>query len=275
MRMKIKSAKRCINFFSISRLGLALIFISACKPAAERLYNQASAEVEKGHFRIAVDLFEKSSNAEKKDNVKTKYLLEAARLARFEIQDYERSIRIYRAVILLSQDEDQRIGAQQAIAEIYLENLQSYNSALKELQILEPLLKKDKEKIKLKIAQTQYLTGNFEPALDEINRALESAKGETLNFLKLKAQVLVAQKKYTEAIAAYQDILKRDAEYFEKENLFIATSVVYEEKEEFSLALEYLTRYKKQIKDKAYYELRYKRLKERQANRPFYKGRRK
>lgn len=258
---------------------LSSVYLSACKPASERLYNEAYAEIEKGHFRIAVDLLEKSAAAEKVEILKTKYLLEAARIARFEIQEFDRAIRMYRAVILQSSNEDQRIGAQQAIAEIYLENLQSYSLALKELQILEPLIKKDKKDIKfnvkLKIAQTQYLTGRYEPALDEINTALRDAKSEASSFLKLKAQILVAQKKYADAIAVYMEILKRDVQYFETENLFIATSVVYEENEEFDAALDFLKKYEKQIKDKPYYELRYKRLKERQANRPFYKGRRK
>lgn len=274
LRMKTKLAKKFINLlFSAA----ALMFISACKPTPERLYNEAYSEVEKGHFRIAVDLLEKSADFEKKDIIKFKNLLEAARITRFEIQDYERAIRIYKKIILQAQDVDQRIHSQQAISEIYLENLQNYNMALKELQVLEPLIKNEneKEKIKLRIAQAQYLTGNNQQAIEEINASIKTAKDEMLNFLKLKAQVLLAQKKYKEAISTYQEILKRDPKYFESENLFIATSVVYEENEEYQAALEYLTKYERQIKDKAYFELRYKRLKERLANKPLFKGKRK
>ncbi|MEK6627817.1 MAG: CDC27 family protein [Bdellovibrionota bacterium] len=272
--MKTKPVKKSIKVFFMAS---ALILISACRPTAERTYNEALVEIEKGHFRIATDLLEKSANAEKKENEKFKYLLEAARIARFEIQDFDRAIRFYRAIILGAQDENRRIKAQEAITEIYLENIQSYNLALRELQILEPLVKeeKEKEKIKLKIAQTQYLTGNYQPALDEINMALKTSKTETMDFLKLKAQIFVAQKKYKEGIDIYQEILKQDSAYFEKENLFIAASVVYEENEDFSAALDYLIKYENQIKDKAYYELRSKRLKERLVNKPFYKGRRK
>lgn len=253
------------------------VFLGACKPVAERLYTEAHTEIEKGHFRIAVDLLEKSAELEQKETVKIKSLLEAASIARFEIQDYARAVRIYRAIILKSLDEEQRIGAQRAIAEIYFEDLQSYDQALKELQILQPLVRddKEKEKIKLKIAQTLYLTGNYQQALEEISTVLNSIKNEMLNFLKLKAQVLTAQKKYKEAIAVYEEIRKKDTKYFEQENLFIATSVVYEENEEYAEALEYLTKFEEKIKDKAYYELRFKRLKERLVNRPFYKGRRK
>ncbi|MEQ1722367.1 MAG: tetratricopeptide repeat protein [Pseudobdellovibrio sp.] len=272
--MKIKLAKK---YTKILLITLALTTVGACKPAAERLYNEAYAEIENGHFRIAVDLLEKSSKLEKKNHLKYKYLSEAARIARFEIQDYERAIRIYKKIILECEEEGQRVKAQEAVSEIYLENIQNYSSALRELQVLEPLLKesKENEKIKLKIAQAQYLTGNNEQAIEQINMSLKTSGTETLSFLKLKAQVLVAQKKYKEAIDIYQDIYKRDATYFAKENLFIATSVVYEENEKYEEALEYLNKFEKQIKDKQYFDLRKRRLKERLVNKPLFKGKRK
>jgi tetratricopeptide (TPR) repeat protein len=272
--MKTKLAKKYTKLLFIA---LALVASGACKPAPERLYNEAYAEIEKGHFRIAVDLLEKSSKFEKKNQLKYKYLSEAARIARFEIQDYQRAIRIYKNIILDCEEEGQRIKAQEAISEIYLENIQNFSSALRELQVLEPLLKeaKAKEKIKFKIAQAQYLTGNNEQALEQINTSLKNSGAESIILLKLKAQVLVAQKKYRQAIEVYQDIYKKDANYFAKENLFMATSLVYEENEEYEEALEYLNMFEKQIKDKQYFDLRKRRLKERLINKPLFKGKRK
>ncbi len=272
--MKTKLAKTYIREFI---LILALAFVGACKPTSERLYNEAYAEIEKGRFRIAVDLLEKSSAVEKKNTLKFKYLAESAAIIRFEIQDYERAVRQYRKIILNSDDEMQRIHAQEAIAEIYLENLQNHSFALKELQVLEPLLKdeKTKEKTKLKISQAQYFTGNYQQALDEINISLKTANGEKLNFLKLKAQVLVAEKKYKEALQVFNNIYEQSPVFFEKENLFMATSVVYEENEDFKEALEYLYKFEKQIKDKQYFELRIKRLKQRLMNKPLFRGKRK
>lgn len=275
--MKKKPAKK----FTSAPVGAALLcgalLLAGCKPPAERLYAEAYSEIEKGHFRIALDLLEKSASISSDNNRKYQYLTEAARIARFEVQDYERAIRFYRSIILKSEDETQRIRAQEAMAEIYLEDLQNYAAALKELQILEPLLADPakKEKVKLRIAQALYLTGNNQQALEEINVSLKFSKAETLNLLKLKAQVLIAQKKYQEAIAVYEEIRQKDEKYFENENLFVATSVVYEENEEFAEALEYLDKYGDRIQDKAYLELRYKRLKERMINKPLFKGRRK
>lgn len=275
MKMKTKLAKKYIK--KLLALVAAIVSLCACQPTAERLHNKAATEIEKGHFRLAVDLLERSSEAEKSDIIKYATLLEAARITRFEIQDYERAIRQYRKIILQSPDEQQRIESQRAIAEIYLENLQNYSAAQRELQILEPLIKnlKDKERVKLKTAQALYLTGNYQSAIEEIDISIKESQHEKQNFMKLKAQVLVAQKNYKEAIAIYQNIFKHYPEFFEKENLFMATSVVYEENEKYAEALDYLLKNEKQIKDKAYFELRVKRLKERLVNKPFYKGKRK
>lgn len=276
--MKTKLAKKYIKRLLIkAAVGVALTMLSACQPTAERLHNKANSEIEKGHFRLAVDLLERSSEAEKSEIIKYATLLEAARITRFEIQDFERAIRLFRKIILQSPDEQQRIESQRAIAEIYLENLQNYSAAQRELQILEPLIKnlKDKEKIKLKTAQALYLTGNYQSAIEEIDISIKESRHEKQNFMKLKAQVLVAKKNYKDAITVYQNIFKYYPEFFEKENLFMATSVVYEENEKYAEALDYLLKNEKQIKDKAYFELRVKRLKERLVNKPFYKGKRK
>lgn len=256
---------------------MALGVLSACGPRAESLYNEAYSEIESGHFRIAVDLLEKSSSLEPNNLVKYKNLSEAARITRFEIQDYGRAIRMYRQIILKAEDQQQRIAAQEAISEIYLENLQDYSFALKELQVLEPLLtdNRKKEKTRLRIAQALYLTGNNQQALEEINAAQKLIKFHELNFLKLKAQVLVAQKKFKEAIETYDDLRNKNINFFKEENLFIATSVVYEENEDYAEALNFLNKYEDLIKDKAYLELRQKRLKERMANKPLFKGKRK
>ncbi|MGZ3690854.1 MAG: tetratricopeptide repeat protein [Pseudobdellovibrio sp.] len=273
--MKKKPAKKFISYFKNAAVGASLIaFTTACGSRSENLYEQAYSEIEKGHYRIAADLLEKSSQLETDNTKKYKNLLEVARIVRFEIQDYERAIKVFREIILSSDDETQRILAQESIAEIYLENIQDYNSALKELQVLEPLLTdtKKKEKTRLRIAQALFLTGKNDQALDEIQSAEKYIKFTGTNFLKLKAEILLAQKKYKEAISAYDELKTKDPTFFADENLFIATSIVYEENEQYTEALNYLTKNQALIKDKPYYELRIKRLKERIANKPLSRG---
>ena len=69
--------------------------------------------------------------------------------------------------------------------------------------------------------------------------------------------------------------ISKNISFFKEENLFIATSVVYEENEEYAEALTFLNKFEPMIKDKAYFELRTKRLKERMANKPLFIGKRK
>ncbi|MBC7742755.1 MAG: hypothetical protein H7061_11185 [Bdellovibrionaceae bacterium] len=258
-------------------LSAAFFFLNACTPQSDRFYTEAYSEIEKGHFRVALDLLERSAQTAKQDKKRTKAMVEAARIARFEIQDYNRALRLNREIVMKSEDPKQRLNAQLALGEIYLENTQNYAQALKEFLILEQLEQNLalKERLKFKIAQAQFLIGNPKSSLEYIDSALKLSGPEKKNFLKLRAQVLISEKKFDEAIAAYADLLTLDEPFFNKENLYIATSIAYEEKEDYAAALAYLQTYKDRIQDKAYLELRIKRLSERLTNKPLFKGRRK
>lgn len=271
----IKLVKKSIKTFLL--LGAAFSLLNACTPQSDRLYSEAYSEIERGHFRLALDLLERSADMENQNKKKTKALIEAARIARFEIQDYNRALRINREIVLKSDDAKQRLSAQQSLSEIYLENLQNYSQALQEMMILEQLVTEpaQKEKLKFKIAQAQFLIGNSKSALEYIESSGKSTGAEKKNFLKLKAQVLISLKKYDESLLAYEELRKLDETFFAKENLYIATSIAYEEKEDYASAKSYLEKYKDQILDKAYLELRIKRLSERLTNKPLFKGRRK
>ncbi len=269
-----KLVKKYINH--ILWMGAALL-ISACTPQSERLYSEAYSEIENGHFRIAIDLLERSAELESNNKKKTKALVEAARIARFEVQDYNRALRLNREIVLKSEDSKQRLNAQEVLAEIYLENLQNYGQALNELMILEQLVPDllHKEKLRLKIAQAQFLTGNPKGSLEYIDASIKTANLEKKNFLKLKAQALIATQRFDESLVVYEELRTLDADFFAKENLYVAASIAYEEKQDYAAALAYLEKYHEQIKDKSYLELRTKRLKERLANKPLFKGRRK
>jgi len=257
--------------------GVILLSAVSCTPAADRIYKEARSEIERGHFRVGLDLLIRAAETEKNSELKFKHYLEAARIARFEVQDFQRAIRLNKEIILKSPDEKLRINAQESVAEIYFENLLDYAQALKELQKLEPIVKESeqRERVTLKICQALYLTGDPARALDEISLALRSAKTEVLSFLKVKAQAQVALKKYEEALATYEHIFQSNPQYFEKENLFMAVSVVYEEKEDYAAAIKYLNTYGEKINDKAYLELRHRRLQERLVNKPLFQGKRK
>lgn len=271
--MKTKLVKK----FTKHVLFICIAGLISCAPQGERFYSEAYSEIENGNFRVAIDLLEKSASIEKSDKKRTKALAEAARIARFEIQDFDRAIRLNRQIVLKSEDAAQRLSAQENLAEIYLENTQNYSQALSELLILEQLIQnpEKKDKIKLKIAKSQFLSGNSKTTLEYIDSAIKTSSTEKKNFLKLKAQALVSLKRFDDSLLTYEELRKMDENFFANENLYIATSIVYEEKEDFSTALSYLEKYKEQIKDKTYLELRTKRLNERLTNKPLYNGRRK
>lgn len=253
------------------------IFLSACTPRAEKLYNNGLDLLSKGKYLEAVEALEDSATLDSNKQRQAKSLSEAARVLRLEIKDYNKALLIYRKLILEAEDALVRLQAQESVTEIYFENLQDYLAALKELLVLEPLVTdpQKKEFIKLRIAQCMQLTGSHTAALEFIEAALGSSKYEQQNFLKLKAQIFLTLKKYDNALNTNFYLFEMDPTYFKNENLFIAQAMVYEEKQDYKLALEFLTKYKDQIDDKNYLELRMKRLQEQIINKPFSRGMRK
>ena len=276
--MKKKLAKKYISLKIIKPLiilGALFLFIS-CQSRSEKLYALAYEKINKNQFVDAILLLESSVELEK-DNIKrTKAQFEAARLLRFELQDYDKALILLRAVVLQSQDSKMRLLAQESICEIYFDHLQNYHEALNELLILEPLLSDaKKEIIRLKIAQSQRFLGNYQAALEYIEVALKSSEAEKYSFLKLKAQIFQSQQKFDESIKILEEIYKNNKKYFIDENLHAAISNIHEEKKDYKIAIEYLEKNANEISNKNYLELRIKKMKEKQINKPFSRGVRK
>lgn len=265
--------KEKMNFL----VPLFFVILSSCIPRAEKLYNNGLDLLSKGKYLEAVEVLEDSAVLDSNRQRQSKSISEAARILRLEIKDYAKALMLYRKLILEAEDALVRLQAQDAITEIYFENLQDYSTALKELLILEPLVTDSQRKdfIKLRIAQCMQLTGSHTAALEFIEAALGSSKFEQKNFLKLKAQIFVTLKKYDDALNTNFYLLEIDPTYFKNENLFITQAMVYEEKQEYKLAFDFLTKHKDQIEDKNYLELRFKRLQEQMINKPFSRGMRK
>lgn len=255
----------------------AQLFLVGCRSRSEKLYAEAYEKINQNEFKSAIELLESSADLEKNNIKKTKALFEAARLLRFERQDYESALKHLRTVVLSSDDEKMRLLAQESICEIYFDHLQNYQEALKELLILEPLQpeSKKKELLRLKTAQAQHLIGNGQAALEYIDSVLKISTVDKNPFLKLKAQVLQSENKFDEALKIYDQIYVSSQNYFKTENLFYAVSAIHEEKKDYKQGVEYLEKHNEEIADKNYLELRIKKLKEKQINKPFSKGVRK
>jgi tetratricopeptide (TPR) repeat protein len=267
--MKTKLAKRYISLF--------LLLVFSCEPRSSKLYNEAYEKIGENRYLEAIDLLESSAALEKDDLKKTKALFEAARLLRFEILDFNKAIIHLKKIVLQSTDEKSRLLSQEAIADIYFDNVQNYSQALKELLVLEPLVadKEKKESVRFKIAKCQHLTGNSKTALEYIESLIKSLEFQKRHFLLLKAQILQAQERFEEALLVYNEIEQLDPEFFKKESLYSSISLVLEEKQDYAKGIEFLERNRQNFVDQSYWELRMKRLKEKQLNKPFSRGMRK
>lgn len=248
-----------------------------CQSRAEKFYNLAQEKIHQRQYLDAVNLLENSAELEKNNRIWSKTNFEMATLLRLDIHDYSKAIHVYRQIILKSEDANLRIQSQQALADIYFENIQDYLLAIKELLLLESLETdaKNLEKIRLKLAQAYKYTGQFKTALEVVDLASKNAQEQKLNFLKLKYQIFNSLDQPDKALTSINLIELIDKEFFISENLFLDKAMIFEQKQDYKSSLETIKQYAQFVKDKNYLDLRLKRLQNKLTNKPFARGIRK
>lgn len=259
-------------------VGLLLGLI-ACSPPEAKDYKSAQREVSRGHFRIALSSLDRVLKRSPHGEYALLAAREGARISSLEIKDYKRAVEYYQFVVIHSPDHKERINAQKQVASIYFDQLQDYNKAVIELNklIRETESDADIARYKLDIARANYYLNNFFQAHSEIDELLKLNVDDSEKFSAwvLKSNIHIAQKEYPKAI----DILKKVIILFPQkslqENVFQTLAVCFEEIDNFSEAIKTLEAVQGKYAEPEYIEIRIKRLKDRQKNRPGARGLRK
>lgn len=194
-----------------------------------------------------------------------------ASLAYLEMKNYQAAIQLYKSVILYSPDEEQRKSAQKYIAQIYFENILDYHQAIVEYAKLLRLPASGPEKVamRLRIAKAQYRLGNSNQALAELKsiEARPLTKDRQYDVSVLKAEILMAQKKYEDAATVLEETLKKFPERAQKQNLGFTLVVCYQDLKKYQEAIHILENMKGYAHPE-FVEDQIKRLKQRIANLP-------
>ena len=204
-------------------LFVFVLALSACSTQEEGDFKQAQKNVSQGHYKVALDFFDRVV----KRNAATKYPLEAAReaarISYFELKDYPKAIEYHHFIVLHSPDEPERIESQKQIASIYFNNLQNYQAAVIEFSKLLQMPHTDFEagQYRMSVARAQYYLNNFFQAESEIDGLLRTKADDNVRFsaLMLKGNILVGKKEFTKAIDIFQGLMKNYPVRSEQENV--------------------------------------------------------
>lgn len=269
--LHIKAGRPSITVLGLLLLAVAL-FSSGCDSRNEREYKSALQSVEQKDYSTALQAFEGILKVDPSDPTAIKAAREAARISYFEIKDFHRALKFFQHLTLYSKDPEEVLQSQRLIVEIYLKHLNDYDKAVVELGKLIPIEDDPKARTALRIqaARAHYHMKRFFQALAEINEALKTKESKEYEFeiLLLKANVLTADKKYSEAVELFKSLMTQDRKLAIKENVPLALAACYEEMKEFDLAFALLQSIREEHPVPEYIDLRIKRLNDRAKNQP-------
>lgn len=260
-------------------LFIFAFYLVSCSSQEEGDFKQAQRNISQGHQKVALSFLDRVI----KRNAPTKYPLEAAReaakIAFFDLKEYQKAIEYHHFIVLHSPDEKERLESQKQIADIYFNSLQNYQGAILEYSKLQQMPHTDLEaaQYRLNVARAHYYLNNFFQSESEIDNILRLKADENTRFaaLLLKGNILVGKKEFSKATDIFKTLISNYPQKAIQENVGLTLAVCYEENKNFKDAIKVLEDYRGRYNPPEYIELRIKRLQERLKNAPGAKGYRK
>ncbi len=267
----------CLRARSLGLLiGLGLF---ACSAPEAKDFEMGKEAAKKGLYRSALTSYDHVMKRAPESEYALKAAREGARIATLEIKEFRRGANYYQFLVLHSKDPNERVSSQKQLASIYFDQLQNYEAAIVELNKLITESETDVEvaRYKLDIARSNYYLNNFFQAHSELDDVLKRNidASERFSALVLKANIYIAQKEYAKAIEGLRKVIELYPQKALQENVYQTLSVCLEESGNYKEAISTLESNKEKLSQQDYIELRIKRLKEREKNRPGARGPRK
>lgn len=240
---------------------------------------RAERAIERQDFATALSIFKRTVDNDPDSAQALKASRQGARVAHLDAKNYALAVEFYKHVVLRSPDSTERKAAQRFIAQIYFENLQDYDQAVVEY---EKLLKNGGRPdetfgYRLNLAKSHFHLNNLDQALNEIEVLLAqpNVPEQVFETKILKANIMIAAKRQSEAATLWESILRDFPEKSQKENVALNLVVCYEEMKEFGKAIEVLESMRETDAHPEFLNMRIQRLKERKENQPGAQGLRK
>lgn len=272
----IKMKKRLLACTSVC---VAVLFLAACSSQEQADFKKGQKAAAAGHNKQALVYFDHVIKRNATESLCLEAAREGARVAFYELHDYQKSAEYQHYIVLHSNDEKERVESQKQIALIYFNNLQNYQQAIVEFSKLQEMPHSDLEEAQyqMDLARADYYLNNLFQAQSEIDSLLKLKSDENVRFgaLMLKGNILVAEKKFSAAADIFRDLIEKYPEKATQENVALTLAVCYEENNDFKSAIKVLEQYRGKYNPPEYIELRIKKLQERMRNAPGAKGFRK
>jgi tetratricopeptide (TPR) repeat protein len=257
------------------KLGVFLLLVLGCSSYETAQINQALSYKKSGQFEDAIKILDKLCISSKDFQIRARAAQEAARIAAFDQKNYKKSAEYFNKVVLFSQNNQERLQAQFDLVSIYFNHLTDYESTIKEINKLLPLMTEPSERavLRMNLARSYFYTNNFTQADLEANEITKSENGDIFQALILRGNIALTRKNLDKAAEYFKMASKENPEQAKKEKVATTLAVAYEEQKNFKMAIEILEQAKET--DPEFIQIRINRLKERAKQQPGAKGLRK
>lgn len=257
-------------------LLIATLQLLGCTSQSERELKAGKQAATDGHYRIAINHFDKVLIRDPSGDLAIEAAREAARVSFFDIKDFRKAAIFYKHLVLYSKDYKERLQSQKQIADIYFDQLNDYPKAVVELNRLVAMLEDPKEKAfyKMSLARAYYYQNDFAQAENEADEFLrrEIPVEQKFEMKMLKGNISLAKKDLPKAVEIFKNLLKEYPEQSRRDNVALTLSVCYEEMKDYTSAMEVLEQLKEHHPMPEYIDLRIKRLQARLKNLPGARG---
>lgn len=257
------------QFSKILFLILFSVTLSSCE--------DRKGEVELKEARSAnspsesLDQYRKIIQVYSQDSAAMKSALEASALCLKEKSCADKEEFFLKYIIEKSDNEAEQIKAQKRLSEVYYDK-GFYQQAIDEMNRLlsKGNFKEGRPEIKIKLAKSNFYIKNFYQAEVELNSYINEVKNDHEKFegYLLKADILSANKKYTEAMNTYKEIKDKYKDLYFKNQVFMNEVLLLEEQKLLDQAVTVLETVKSEVENAEAIEAKIERLKERKALMP-------
>lgn len=251
-----------------------LIFNFSCSYKSNSILLEEAEKFEQNkNYQKSLEYYFRIINTDKNKKRGLFAAEKAANIAQYELAQYLKTIMALDYILINSKDQNERLKVQEKKADIYFNNLLNYSKAIEEFNKL-LLVKMNPEnhiQTRFKIAKAFFFMNKFDQSLLEIDSILLTKninldlKFELLHF---KGNTLLTVKKINKAIKIFKELLVLSPEKSKKENVKLSLVVCYEEIELFDEAISVLKTLYAEEEQRAFVELRIKKLKKRKKNLP-------
>ncbi len=254
-----------------------VLLLSSCELSTARLeYNRAIRAKKNQDYEVSLKYFKRVAKRKPETSLALESAIQGARLAHFDVQDYNSAIELYKFIIIYSDKLSVVYEAQFELANLYYSKTLNYKKAIIEYSKLLQLKNSTKNKIIIKtnIAKSQYHLNNFYQANVEIKELLKEDISEEKKFeiLLFKGNTLVTIKKHKQAISVFKKLIIDYPDRSLKEKVFLNVSVCFEEMSDFKSAIKIIDGQKGKYPDTDFLDHKIRRLQQRRKNLPGARG---